>query len=77
MARIWTWSAHRELGDGVVDDVERVAADEVERDLDEERRAVDHRGLDDEHEHLGVAELRGHGAARLTGDKPNNRVPRS
>lgn len=46
----------RKLRDGVVDDVERVAVRKVEDDLEEERGAVDHRGLDDEHEHLDVVE---------------------
>ena len=47
---------YRELRDGVVHDVERVVLREVEGDLDEERGAVDHAGLDDEHEHLEVLE---------------------
>ena len=48
--------AYGELGDGVVDDVEGVVAREVEHDLDEDCRAVNHGRLDDEHEDLQIAE---------------------
>ena len=71
-----TRSTYSELRDGVVHDVEGVAADEVQRDLHEERRAVYHRGLNDEEEHLRVAEVRGNDATALTRDKPENPVRR-
>ena len=50
--------AHSELCDGVIDDIECVAPDEVEGYLDDECRTVNHSGLDDQDEDLGVAELR-------------------
>ena len=60
-----------ELRDGIVDNVECVAATEVKRDLDDERRTVNHGGLYDQNEDLGVAELGvDEAAAALAGDEP-------
>ena len=63
-----------ELRDGIVHDVEGVAADEVERNLNHECRTVNHRGLDDEQEHTRVPEPARHGVpARLPCHEPNPR----
>ena len=62
---------YRELRDGIVDDVECVAAAEVKRNLDDERRTVNHGGLYDQNENLGVTELRvDETAAALASDEP-------
>ena len=60
-----------ELRDGIVDDVECIAAAEVECNLDDERCTVNHSGLYDQIEDLGVAELGvDEAAAALAGDEP-------
>ena len=64
-----------ELRYWVVDDVERVAVCEVEHNLDEDCRAVNHGRLDDEHEDLQIAEGAPckHVLIDVVGDKPTAR----
>ena len=66
---------YSELRNGVVYDIERIAVCEVEHDLNEDCRAVNHGRLDDEHEDLQIAEGAPckHVLVDVVGDEPTAR----
>lgn len=68
-------ATYGQLGDRVVDDVERVGSREVTRDLDDQRRRVNHPGLDDQNKNLGGAKAAGH-TRDHTEYVPKNRLRR-